>query len=517
MKPESFNKLNIALFLLFLGFFSIGTLLFKSESEVENRELTQFPNLPKDLDSTRKFTTDFESYFRDHLLFRKYFIGLYSQTLLSLGQSPTERVILGKDNWLFYAGEEVIEDYENKRLFTIEELKQWEINLSYKNMLLKALGKKYIFVVTPNKHTLYDEKLPSYIVKEKEYSRLDQLISYISQNSDVTIVDLRNTLKNKAANEQLYWSQDTHWNARGAYYGFLDIQKQLDYKPLSITPPHNWVNKYERNQDLSKMILGENSNVYFDLRWPGEEMPCVKSVKQLAGSSTEQFGVRIRNIISSSCKSGSGKALVFRDSFSSELIPYFSQYFEKGVYIWSLTSQELFEHYAKHDFDIVVEQRVERNLRLVPNYPNISKNDSYQTVFQAISDKQLVFDIGNTDINKIKVLNAQMNFSDGELEVNTDTWNPKLFLKIPNLKENKKYLVNLQLVSQSESEVKVYFKTFDKPYFTEENHVRFKSSVGKNQWSFLLNNMHINGEIRIDPGKAKGRYRILKMKVKEVV
>ena len=94
----------------------------------ENRQLAEMPSLSfaggKELaDSLKAFPSLFNSFYNDHVPFRSQLIELNSILNVELlGDSASDSVVLGKDNWLFYTDEESIEDYKGTNLYTEEEL-----------------------------------------------------------------------------------------------------------------------------------------------------------------------------------------------------------------------------------------------------------------------------------------------------------------------------------------------------------------------------------------------------------
>ena len=85
-------------------------------SSGENRMFAQLPGWPRSLAEWESFPQRFDDYFNDHFGLRKLLLRLNTNiNALMLGRLPSDRVILGRDDWLFYAGEESLELYANKR------------------------------------------------------------------------------------------------------------------------------------------------------------------------------------------------------------------------------------------------------------------------------------------------------------------------------------------------------------------------------------------------------------------
>jgi alginate O-acetyltransferase complex protein AlgJ len=106
-----FSKKYISfIFLLFLWApFLVKTLnlskSFEKKESGENRALKQFPEMGvTDVDS---FPSLYEAHFNDYFILRNTFIDLFhSMRVKCFRESPLpEKVIIGKDNWLYLADE----------------------------------------------------------------------------------------------------------------------------------------------------------------------------------------------------------------------------------------------------------------------------------------------------------------------------------------------------------------------------------------------------------------------------
>ncbi|HEV3022235.1 MAG TPA: hypothetical protein VGX76_07195, partial [Pirellulales bacterium] len=86
--------------------------------------------------SVTAFPRAFEAWFNDHLGFRRAFIrgynfakvcGLTSENYgrPAVGQAPRSPVIVGRDGWLFYSGDRLVDDYRCTCPLGRDELEQW--------------------------------------------------------------------------------------------------------------------------------------------------------------------------------------------------------------------------------------------------------------------------------------------------------------------------------------------------------------------------------------------------------
>ncbi len=367
-KPNVFFRLISVLFFLSLAYPSMTAVVNSQDASLEKRRLARLPKMPSDIASLRKFPALFERYFRDHMGSRNWLVKQYSRILLWLDTSPKYTVILGKNDWLFYADESVLQDYQNTELFTKEQLRIWGDSLVVRQKALAEKGIDYLFVIAPNKHTIYGEHLPDHIIKKQAKSRYDQIAEYIEQHTDVNFLDLRPALLEAKKYDLLYWERDTHWNRVGAAVAQKALANKLIEMGYSISLVvsdfDNWEHTYKRNMDLVGALGGartiEEEGRSYDL----SNLPC-KKFKQ-GDQAWGKDNKKVTHVRKSICSSKQKNLVMFRDSFSIEMTPFLSNYFYEAKYIWSLPDEETFKNFISLNTDLVIEERVERKLRHLP-------------------------------------------------------------------------------------------------------------------------------------------------------
>lgn len=139
----------------------------------------------------------------------------YSRTVS--GEIPSNQVIFGKDNWLFYKGEESINDYEGTNSYSDGEMQQMLNSVLKVQNTLAEHGIQFALLVPPNKERVYYEYMPKNY-KHAEQSRTDKLLKYLYENG-VNVISSKSELIEAKKDYQVYYSYDTHWNQLGAYIG----------------------------------------------------------------------------------------------------------------------------------------------------------------------------------------------------------------------------------------------------------------------------------------------------------
>ncbi len=372
------RTLHYAIIITFLSgiFLPLFFVHNKKESPLEKRELAPFPLERQDRQNLATFLLKFEAFYNDHFGFRDALVYAYSWLNMQLGFSPSSKVIVGKEGWLFFTGGRAVEDYRGSRLFTEAHLKRWKAHLETKYYGLKAQGIAYVFVIAPNKHTIYGEYLPDRIKKAGDKSRYDQLIEYM-RASEVPILDLRPALYAAKEQDRVYQKTGTHWNRLGASRAQYTIVEYLSKIYPEIRPV-----RYDRDAFSWKMIKGQDLAHMLYLQGELQEHESIL-IKRPSNCKITRFNKR--RFYAVDCpREYDVKALIFRDSFFTFLQPYISQYFSKSIYVWERLSEFalLEEHVKKFQPNIVIEEIAERFLKSYKLTSPLPENELFFRIWQ---------------------------------------------------------------------------------------------------------------------------------------
>jgi len=331
-------------------------------SNKEKRLLAGLPKTPNSLSSLESYPRLFDDFFQDGFGLRGKLVSAYNSIKRSLGDSPSNRVVLGKDGWLFLndtAGTDPVGDARNANIFSDDELKAYAGSLEKRRLWLQKRGVAYLYVIAPNKNTIYPELLPDYLSKVRDESSVDQLYEYLFSQTDVAFVDLREPLTAaKSEWPPLYFKLDTHWNSMGANVAQFEIARAIakllpDWLEPELVDPSEFKQDASRVGDLSAFV-GARERISY--RIPDEHWKAC---------ARPQHSVRKwrKREITTRCKGGKKRVLVFRDSFFTHLQPYLSGYFRKATYVWKSPTEDLLRKLLKkYRPHIVIEEHVERKL-----------------------------------------------------------------------------------------------------------------------------------------------------------
>lgn len=187
----------------------------------ENRYPAPYPAAPRDIATLAQFPIDFEHWFSDRLGMRDLLLRAWqTETALALGISPSPGIILGHDGFDYFAGDDSERIHRGIRPATVSELESWTTSLEAQRDRCRRLGAEFVFVIAPNKQTIYPERWPADrpVVGP---TRLDQFAAWLKAKSDVRFVDLRGPLERERAYDReaegdfLYHPLGSHFTWRG--------------------------------------------------------------------------------------------------------------------------------------------------------------------------------------------------------------------------------------------------------------------------------------------------------------
>jgi hypothetical protein len=277
------------------------------------------------------------------------------------GALATAPVLEGLDGWLYFSGDRTLEDFQGRLPFTREELDSWAVALTGKQRWLAARGIPYLFIIAPNKQSIYPEFLPPWLAARRGETRADQLVRHLKAHTDVAVLDLRPGLLSRKGKTTLYRRLDSHWNMRGAAVAralILEaLHKHAPALELAPVPRGTWRRQEIGGGDLARM-LGRDQDTEVVPIWRIVEQRCHLN---LTGLDERQIGAG--ELLLDECTGAGVDALVFRDSFMNRLRPLLTPLFRRTLYIWQRPDPCLLQRIAgERAPGLVIEQTLERNL-----------------------------------------------------------------------------------------------------------------------------------------------------------
>ena len=363
------RRANIALisaFFVFLWLPTADTFLHLDHAMAtdENRALAEFPKYKfhANLRKNGEYLTGLQRYFNDHFGFRRRLVRWEHQCKwTAFHDLRSDSAIAGKSDWLFYSDRQMVFDLQGRHPFSGTELANWQALLTGRRDWLAQRGIRYLFVVPPDKHSIYPEYLPDWLLASvKPRRRIDQFFAYMKAHSDVPVLDLRDALLESKPSGRLYMMTDTHWNDRGAFaaYGRMMValaEAGIRGKAWSIKDFEQGV-KNSPGGDLALTLrqkdrLLEKDEPYLLAK---ATLPLLTCQWESSDLSPGLHFFTWRNAAMN------GRLLVFRDSFMNTMAPFLAHSFQRVALIWQQNwDKGLIE---REKPDIVIDEMVERFL-----------------------------------------------------------------------------------------------------------------------------------------------------------
>jgi alginate O-acetyltransferase complex protein AlgJ len=326
----------------------------------ENRAPAKWPKWTS-IEKIQDFVGGIETYFNDHFGFRKQLVRWNNHWKDQLfGISPAE-AIAGQDGWYFYSGAHFFENYTGMSRFKEPELAKWRELLEQRQAWCKARGIKYMFVIPPDKHTIYPEYLPTWIHRAKEPSKVEQFVAYMKTNSTVPVFDLSKPIIEAKPLGPLYRKTDTHWNAKGAWVAYRDIIETLRGRITNSTPisldAYNWSLPPSTNGDLTRLMgRGEIVETTAYQIEPLKRMPSME--ERTDPKRFPYTGSPETMPVYTSNPSASQKVVVFHDSFAAAWYPFLGLHFHEAIYLWQYDWD--FRLLEREKPDVIIDEMLER-------------------------------------------------------------------------------------------------------------------------------------------------------------
>ena len=334
----------------------------------ENRVKAQLPGTGDNPATAWQTLLAFREFYNDNFPFRDVAIEADSRLRVQLaGNFWTDRVILGRDGWMFLRRTRTgVPVTLPVAPFTEAELADWTRTLIARDAALRERGIRYAVIIAPNKATVYPDFRPDDLRPFPPDVRQDQLRDALRSGTRVQYVDLRPALREARQDiPELYYRTDTHWNAFGARAADREIGRQLQLLPGTATDGPFVVRCTDRNYsgDLLRLLGAPGFTRESRIALHPERGFCWNRIdfERAAVPGIPEF---VRTFATAAPNDHLPHAVIFRDSFCLELQPFLSERFRRAVYVWHDTLDlELIERESP---DLVLDIFVERQLHTAP-------------------------------------------------------------------------------------------------------------------------------------------------------
>lgn len=358
-------KRNIFFIFAFLVLIFSPLIFFDGKSvssKMENRNLAVLPPLTKDGKLNLKIFKGktYDEYFSDRFGGRQKYISLentISQQLSKLNPVMINDLALrGKNGWYFYIRKsdgDNASDFLKTNLLPENSLEDFKKRVKSAADFCEANNIKFLFVIGPNKHSVYPEFYP--FPRPDGKTRADQITNAFDELK-VPYVFPHDYLISCKKNEKapLYYETDTHWNPLGAFHAAEKIVPLIE-----SDFPKTHFSKIEYETTWKTEITGHDI-----LPMLGIEKAKCTTVSVLPKDKNARY-VYLKNegtngVHTVSEDKNLPRALIYRDSFFSALEPFTSPLFSEAEYIWKRFGSEDKAHVLEFKPDIIIFEAVER-------------------------------------------------------------------------------------------------------------------------------------------------------------
>lgn len=372
--PKIFGAALVSLFIAILSIALIGSMREGMTLDDENRLPAALPGASSTLRDWLAFPGRFERYFNDHFGSRSRLLALdHWAKAVVFGVSPVSTVLVGKQGWLYFLGEDGKEFdrwYRGIGAFTDAEIAALRDELLHRREYLASLGIPYVVVVVPEKYSVYPEFLPDWAKRVTPAAALDRVADEMAHHPELHFIDLRSALRTAKQSSRVYYKSDSHWNFAGASVGYRVLVAELErlLPGLSGVPPRQA--PYDPatdfySGDLSRMIGASTHFREEDVAplWKVLADTSPHCARRSPAGETPGF-----EYYAYACPDPPRyRALVYRDSMAIPLIPLLSENFARTTYVSAHRMDPAVVEWMKPD--VVVDELVERSLNSLLAFP----------------------------------------------------------------------------------------------------------------------------------------------------
>jgi hypothetical protein len=370
MRPSARTRFDAALTVLFVAGLCAPACVWIWRGSPDRRKLPEeravapFPVLGDSLASAGEFPRAFEAWFKDRFGLRDELLALNAYFLVRcLGLSPTSRIVIGADEWIYLAELDALAVHRGLRPMTTSDLESWRIALEARTRHCSELGIEYVFAILPEKTEIYPEHLPP------EHTRLgptrrEQLDAWMRARSSVSIADMHAVLAAEKARDapgdRTYYRLGTHWTDRGAWAAYDALLARL-----SARHPRLKARPRESFEWVASESLGDT--------W-AERLYLPNSLKQTERHAMNLPGDAVRLVEASGAigdhvtftteDATAPRLLMLHDSFGEPLRRFLPAHFRRSQFEWG--REFVPEKIAEAEPDVVLEILVERTLMRRP-------------------------------------------------------------------------------------------------------------------------------------------------------
>ena len=215
----------LVLFFLFIFCFMIADGLWpkRAESDLERRDLAQFPKFSFSSLVKNEWTAKYGEYTKDQVIGRDSWLKAQSlcESLL-FRKEEIGGAMIGKNDALF------------TKMFALTptEEKLLQKNTTLVQQFIEKFPGQVTFLLAPSSSVINAEELPANTPMLDENARLDTIFSTVGEANSL---DLRVPFTAAKDDVQLYYDTDHHWTIYGAYLAYQQFCQMRGLTPMEVS------------------------------------------------------------------------------------------------------------------------------------------------------------------------------------------------------------------------------------------------------------------------------------------
>lgn len=264
------------------------------------------------------------------------------------------QVEYGTDGWLFLAGFGGL-----RYLDPASDLTEWRRrllprltdNFAARHARVTERGIPFFVLIAPEASGIYSESLPE--GRTIDIPTAGECLAAELIRKGVTAICPSPQLRKAKGAVDLYCRLDSHWSYSGAYIAYRELMEKVRKKlPVPIISWQSvWFTNSTNYGDLGVHARPERKGAFQNIEITGYDVEADPNV----------FDLRDKNIRRFTCAQGVGRALIFRDSFTNALSPFFERTFAETILV-APASHMVDDAIDKYKPDIVILEVAERGL-----------------------------------------------------------------------------------------------------------------------------------------------------------
>jgi hypothetical protein len=264
-----------------------------------------------------------------------------------------ETVLTGQDGHLFEAFDYAVEQLTGELTLSPAQVARWVSLIETRHAWCRQRGMRYYFIITPEKHVIYADKLPPGIAISVERPIM-RIIGGLSPELRDTVIYPDEILRNERGREETYYLTDTHWTNFGAYLAYLRVLFAIQRDEGAAQMPVTALQRapYRKVGDLGIRLTPERSETAVRVSYGGDS-----AIRRVFSNRT--YNVGQVDVFETPDATGS-RAVMFRDSSGSFMLPFLAAHFTRLVAVAS--DGVSYELLRSEKPDVVISQLTERAL-----------------------------------------------------------------------------------------------------------------------------------------------------------